>query len=597
MWSDTESDVDYLNFGEVSKLTVDILTSPGMLPVSLGIFGNWGAGKSSLLKLIERELEEEKGEYIIANFDAWLYQGYDDARAALLEAIATKLCEVAKKNETLLAKTKNLLARVNVFRAMGWIVEGSALAAGIPTGGLLAKSIGSAGKLIDFTEGETDLGENDYQDIQKTAKDCKKEISDTLRSPSSNTPPQQISAFRKAYGEILKELGHPLIVIIDNLDRCLPPNAIQTLEAIRLFLFLPNTAFIIAADEEMIRGAVAEYFSGSSERHRIDYLDKLIQIPIRVPKAGIREVRAYLFMLFAMEQKINQENLEKLRRILEDSLQKSWQEDPIDKTEALELAGIDVNDDMANAFDLADRIAPILANSPVIHGNPRIVKRLLNVIRMRTRIALRRKMPLDESVITKLVIFERCAGMEATADLYRMIDSEGGTPEILRKIENGNSMELPSDAPESWGKNPSTNDFIIKWSKLEPTLKDIDLRAAVYLSRETLPIGVYVVGLSPQGREALETLLETKKRSSPNAQKIIQKLRTEDQLPVMEGLIDQLRRISDWLKKPKGYAGACMLADQSPEAAILLRRFVNSMTEKPPWMNVSLKKENWYKDN
>ena len=53
MWSDTESEKDYLNFGEVSQLAVDILKTDGMLPVSIGVFGNWGAGKSSLLKLIE----------------------------------------------------------------------------------------------------------------------------------------------------------------------------------------------------------------------------------------------------------------------------------------------------------------------------------------------------------------------------------------------------------------------------------------------------------------------------------------------------------------------------------------------------------------
>src|SRR5690606_27150168 len=98
MWSDTESDKDYLNFGEVSQLAVDILTADGMLPVSVGVFGNWGAGKSSLLKLIEEKLEQNERDWIIIKFDAWLYQGYDDARAALLEVIATALTEAADGN-------------------------------------------------------------------------------------------------------------------------------------------------------------------------------------------------------------------------------------------------------------------------------------------------------------------------------------------------------------------------------------------------------------------------------------------------------------------------------------------------------------------
>ena len=48
MWSDTESKEDYLNFGEVSQIVTEILETEAMLPVSIGVFGNWGAGKSSL---------------------------------------------------------------------------------------------------------------------------------------------------------------------------------------------------------------------------------------------------------------------------------------------------------------------------------------------------------------------------------------------------------------------------------------------------------------------------------------------------------------------------------------------------------------------
>ncbi len=99
MWSDVESSEDYLNFGEVSDLAVDILSTKDMLPISIGVFGNWGAGKSSLLKLIETKLENDQKDYIVINFDAWLYQGFDDARASLLEVIATELLKSAKEDK------------------------------------------------------------------------------------------------------------------------------------------------------------------------------------------------------------------------------------------------------------------------------------------------------------------------------------------------------------------------------------------------------------------------------------------------------------------------------------------------------------------
>ena len=56
MWSDIESKKDCLNFGEVSHLAIDVLTTEDMLPVSIGVFSNWGAGKSSLLNLIKKKL-------------------------------------------------------------------------------------------------------------------------------------------------------------------------------------------------------------------------------------------------------------------------------------------------------------------------------------------------------------------------------------------------------------------------------------------------------------------------------------------------------------------------------------------------------------
>ena len=594
MWSDKESNSDYLNFGEASQVAVEILAADGMLPVSIGVFGNWGAGKSSLLALIERKLkDDEDKDWIVIRFDAWLYQGYDDVRTALLEIIATTLIEAAKGNENLITKTKKLLARVDGFRAMGLLAEGAASLAGIPATGLIARSVGALGSVIDGIQGR-----EEYESPDRTSGEVREQTVGLLKPEIKRSPPQQIDAFRKEYGEILEELGKPLVVVVDNLDRCLPTNAIHTLEAIRLFLFLNNTAFIIAVDEDMIRSSVADYFKGTSDRHQIDYLDKLIQVPIRVPKAGVLEIRSYLFMLYAIDYGLCKQKLKTLREGLESALQQSWKGHPITRQNALALIGEREDGELAKAFARADRIATVLANSPIIHGNPRVVKRLLNVVKMRSHIASRRSMPLDEAIITKLVIFERCAGGAATADLYRMIDAEQGEPAILKQFEERSGV-FPDNAPKTWKDNPTTASFISDWVQLKPSLRGVDLRAAIYLSREIMPVGACVVELSSAGQETLEVLVNTENTSSPTAIKSLDTLPLEEHVPVMEGVISHLRRVSDWSRMPKGFAGARLLARHSEDAAKILVRYLQESSlrdNRSPWMNAALNEEQWYED-
>jgi predicted KAP-like P-loop ATPase len=49
MWTDKESRHDYLNFSDIAEAAVDVICNPVMRPVSIGVFGDWGAGKSLLL--------------------------------------------------------------------------------------------------------------------------------------------------------------------------------------------------------------------------------------------------------------------------------------------------------------------------------------------------------------------------------------------------------------------------------------------------------------------------------------------------------------------------------------------------------------------
>ena len=159
MWTDHETEQDFLNFGGVARTVAEIIVQAQSRPISIGVSGAWGVGKSSMIKLIRSELalrpseydgqSEKSSKFIFVEFNAWLYQGYDDARAALIEVIATTLAKEAQERKTGIEKTKDLLERVNWFRAAKLTASSAAsLALGLPPVGLLGELFGLGQRVV-----------------------------------------------------------------------------------------------------------------------------------------------------------------------------------------------------------------------------------------------------------------------------------------------------------------------------------------------------------------------------------------------------------------------------------------------------------------
>jgi len=587
MWADTDTDIDFLNYSEVAELIAEMIGKPDLLPMSLGVFGSWGVGKSSTLRLVAKELDKNKEKYLLINFDAWLYQDFDDARAALMSVIASELLKAAP--QSLASKAKSLFGRINKLRALGLLAEGGALAMGVPTFGLVARGLEG---LRDVVEGKGDS--EDLEAIKKAGVDAKEQTSGLLKDVSEKGPPEEIAAFRAEFGEVLDGLGETLVVFIDNLDRCLPENAIHTLEAVRLFLFMPKTAFVIGADEDMIRHAVARHFKEPGEKQVTDYLDKLIQIPVRVPRLGVVEVRAYLFLLLFQSANSDPGAQERLRSFLIERLRRSWTHDqPFSIDDALENVGKKDDADLRRALDMADRMAPLLAHAVNVQGNPRIVKRLLNVVRMRASIAAKRKMPLDEAIIAKLALFERCVDTSATEALHNAINAASdGKLKFLHAIESGEPIdEHKSKLPDKW--QPFLP-FIADWARLEPKLADTDLKPAVYLARETIPVRVGSGTVPPAVTKAVEELIRTPSMSSRAAADAVTALKGGHETAAMEAIVTLMRKDTDWSRVRPDARGAILLARASTEAAKVASRFFRDLPSAPPWLRTMLKDESWY---
>ena len=547
MWNDIETSTDYLHFSVVSQAVADMIVESGKSPISIGVSGSWGSGKSSMVKMIGQDLKnrDEKDEnYIFLEFNAWLYQGYDDARVALLQSISKKLSSEMKKRKIpegdgAWDKLKKFTKRINWFQVSKLALP---LIAGFIPGVNAVGAIGGLVSAISNSIGNPEEASANSEAVSSAFEKFAPEVKELLKDEAAKPATEQIEELRKEFQELLKKLNVKLVVLVDDLDRCLPETAVSTLEAMRLLLFVDRTAFIIAADEQMIRNGVRAHFGDVelSEGLITSYFDKLIQVPITVPRLGVAEIKVYIALLYIeadirknnLDEKIITEAQEKLNGLLSGA----WQT-PVTK-ETIEKALEDITlDGLSGYVSMADQLAGILATADNIKGNPRLIKRFMNSLEIRKKVATFNGITVDPEILIKMLLFERCASAGAFDYLsQQVLQDEDGKPSFIKELEDSLATGTEYKAPDTnW-----ETDFMKKWLLLSPALGEMDLRPLIYLSKDrSIPFVTYDE-LSPEGKKILGALKVVK--NGPASQDLINKIKG---LGEMEStlLLNQIARI------------------------------------------------------
>lgn len=510
MWSDNEATLDLLGFKHLVEAVHTILTDDDLLPATVGIFGDWGSGKSSLIGMVRERLEEDD-ETLVLSFNGWLFEGYEDAKLALMGTIIDELADHKKLTTRAKGLVLGLVHRINLWRvamAAGRVATGYAVA------GLHGAAAGGALSLPDFVEKAKDVKPEDLKEFLR-----------------ENDPGQQlrrgVREFRKDFTDLLDETKvKRLVVIVDDLDRCTPDTVIETLEAIKLFLFVPHTAFIIGADERLIRYAVRRRFPElPGERAEVgrDYLEKLIQFPVRIPAMGRGETETYIKLLLA-ERCILEDD--QYNQLCECGLSVDASVDAsLDRASVEKAIGAKLEQDLDEALSLGDQIAPVLAAG--LMGNPRQCKRFLNTLLMRLGMARAKDVTLKRRTLAKLMLLEYMKP-ESFKELARLQAAQAGKPVELAALERAQvepAAEAKPTADDKAGKpkagtaaaeSPgpgalaawSTDEWLGPWVRSEPSLAADDLRPYFYFAREKLdPLAGVTLRMSPEAQNALAKLL------------------------------------------------------------------------------------------
>jgi predicted KAP-like P-loop ATPase len=242
---------DKFGFAPYALVLKDTILQTTPLPFCVGVFGPWGSGKSSFMKMLQWLMKDEVQTIW---FNPWKYDKKEDLWNALIQTILDYITE-RSKDEEVIKKAKALAL------ATTWLAMKKAIAA--LTAGII-----------------------DESNLDKIAESFKAEDQRNYR---------HINQFEDDFAYVVDHFsnGGKLVVFIDDLDRCLPENAITVLESLKLFIGNANCIFVLGIDHYVVEEGIKSRYTEKISITGRDYLDKIIQVPFFLPPVSYERLKAW----------------------------------------------------------------------------------------------------------------------------------------------------------------------------------------------------------------------------------------------------------------------------------------------------------------
>ena len=213
MWADNETKDDLLGYQVHADLLRDVVLDPKMLPISIGVFGDWGSGKSSLMLLMQESIEKWRTETEEANkvegaakknarvlqimFNSWQFEDYEDTKLTLIETILSDVIKDIEDHRDVFEKADACLSKIKYLK-LGVVVLKN-----------IARKIVPA-EILDLLPNKEEWKEISEDDQELLLEEVKE-------ANSSNF----IKRFREDFTQIIADGDYlSIIVYIDDLDRC-----------------------------------------------------------------------------------------------------------------------------------------------------------------------------------------------------------------------------------------------------------------------------------------------------------------------------------------------------------------------------------------
>lgn len=467
-WDDNPASFDLLGYEDIVRPVVAALADADLDPLTIGIHAPWGGGKTTVLNLLEEALDTDV--HAVVRLSPWEFDRESDVRGEVIGRVLASLAKDKKVGVKVKERASGLLKRVSWGRVASVVVQRALFQSAALQEGLNL-------------------------------------LSDLLNPASPDSQAQSMQDFRTDFEEMLNNLEdvERVVVLVDDLDRCLPNAVVETFEAIKLFLSVKGMAFVIAADTEMVTNAVEATLppgqNGSKFAQR--YVEKIVQMPVTLPRLSATEMEAYITMLYASKT-LATDYFEDF--VAHCATRRATQTAPY-------TGAYDGKGTRNSHTPLAQQLAYGLRGDK--YGSPREVKRFLNAFNVRRQLADARGVTLDEAVLAKLYLLET----QYPDDFMHFMRVSGERMHTYMEqweqwAHDESDAKKPGSVSENsrrWAKSvPSlaASDLdLISYVTLAATLSDAVLRLADSYSKEALDIAKQLadesVLVSDEATEAL----------------------------------------------------------------------------------------------
>lgn len=479
MWKDTETAEDLLGYRFHAKLLKDIILDEKMLPTSIGIFGNWGYGKSSLMLLMQKEVEHEIAKQkdagknwrvLQVRFNGWQYENYESTKCSLIQVLLDSVESYLSADKGFFDKLDGLLRRINLlkvgvllFKKYAWNQIPSSIRDNLPSSEELKACI-------------------DVDNIDKFKAEFKNDRTSLF-----------VTSFRNLFESIIKDAQFKsIIVYIDDLDRCSGERMIECIEAIKLFLNVDHTAFVLGADERMVELAIKEHYPIQDKDKSViyspfsDYLEKLIQIPYRLPKLSFSEQATYVMFLLLKSKYPN---------YFDGVLAKYYEFKDKEPFRPYNYAQLKQNLKGQKFPDVEKLLEIVPMMNRFLNGTPRQLKRFLNTFDLRLRMVKVAGMrEINEIILAKLMLLEYNFKYQKLFEvLYGMQLTNNGTIKDIDKVEENAKQDKKLD--DSRWAEWAEDKLVWEWLKVEPSLCGVNLAPYFWIARDSLKNSVPIENL------------------------------------------------------------------------------------------------------